>query len=114
MRNNRHQQGLHQVISFESIAAVFVCNMFFSLFLGVESFSYLLNVIFMFWDTVTQVAEGTKKIIRIRFHSIQGICYRSINRCIIFKCYNSVVFLKCFNSVVFFVLGTSWPASGTY
>lgn len=105
MRNNRHQQGLHQVISFESTAAVFVCNMFFSLFLGVESFSYLLNVIFMFWDTVTQVAEGTKKIIRIRFHSIQGICYRSLNRCIIFK---------CFNSVVFFVLGTSCLESGTY
>ena len=63
MRNNRPQQGLHQVISFKSIVAVFVCNMFFFfLFLGVESFSYLLNVIFMFWDTVTQVAEGTKKI----------------------------------------------------
>ena len=54
------QQGLHQVISFESIAAFFVCNTLFSLFLGVESFFYLLNVIFVFWGTVRQVAEGTK------------------------------------------------------
>lgn len=62
MRNSRPQQGLHQVISFESIAAFFVCNTLFSLFLGVESF-YLLNVIFVFGGTVRQVAEGTKKII---------------------------------------------------
>ena len=79
-RNNRPQQGLHQVISFESIAAFFVCNTLFLLFLGVESFFYLLYVIFVFGGTVRQVAEGTKKIIWIRFINTQGICYRSINR----------------------------------